>query len=338
MKSRRFDLVVAVALGTAIALPAAADPGEPPAPAEEQQLDRAREAFRLGSLLANQGQWTEALAAFERSANLHAHATTTYNLGFCERALGHTTRARKLFEAALEQDQKAKEPELSEETRALARSYLAEAEARVARAVVTVKGRDSKVTVDGRPLEPARMSGRRVLIAGTRDPGPGEKVDAGTFELWADPGQHIIVLTEGSANRVFHRRFKSGETSTLVLGEDPQREREPRPSRPPDRTPAIVAFGVGAAGLVVGATSGVIALQKKGKLDDDCTSGIDRCDPRYQGDIDTMNRAATISTVGFGVAAVGIAAGAYFWIAAGPTEPSPRVGVGPGGLSVQTRF
>ena len=58
---------------------------------EDPNVERAREAFRLGSTLARQGQWQDALSAYERSAELRPHAVTTYNIGYVERALGHLT-------------------------------------------------------------------------------------------------------------------------------------------------------------------------------------------------------------------------------------------------------
>ena len=58
------------------------------APEESPQILQARDAFRLGSTLAKQGRWSDALAAFERSARLKEHPVTTYNLAYCARALG----------------------------------------------------------------------------------------------------------------------------------------------------------------------------------------------------------------------------------------------------------
>jgi hypothetical protein len=72
-----------------------------PSRANDPNVAQARDAFLLGADLAKGAQWAEALAAFERSASLHPHALTTYDIGVCERALGHYTRARDRFAAAL---------------------------------------------------------------------------------------------------------------------------------------------------------------------------------------------------------------------------------------------
>jgi Tfp pilus assembly protein PilF len=65
----------------------------------------ARTAFERGATLAQEGRWSDALTQFELSASLRPHATTTYNIGFCERALGHPTRAKKYFKEALVRDE-----------------------------------------------------------------------------------------------------------------------------------------------------------------------------------------------------------------------------------------
>src|SRR5688572_3731947 len=100
-------------------------PKDPPAEPTESEasddpnLQRAREAFRLGSTLARQGQWQDALAAYERSAELRPHPVTTYNLGYVERALGHLTRSRKFLELALEQGPSAGSEPLPEDLRSV---------------------------------------------------------------------------------------------------------------------------------------------------------------------------------------------------------------------------
>lgn len=312
MKNRRSErlAVCLLALALALAPVVSAEPAPDAPAADDERVARAREAFRLGSALAREGQWTDALAAFERSASLRPHATTTYNLGFCERALGHYTRARKLLGTALDDERRH---ELSAETRAEARAYLAEVERKVVHATVTLRGPGARITIDGRPLE--RAPGARARwVAGTRDPGPAELVPAGTFQLLVDPGTRVL-LVDGRARNV---RFVSGETPSLTLGEAPVPERAAAP--PPDRGWAIAALGVGAAGLLVGTVSGITALREKSSLDEHCTRGIDRCDPRYQGDIDNMHRAAAISSVAFAVGALGVGAGVALWVSAPSAE------------------
>jgi hypothetical protein len=74
-----------------------------------------------------------------------------------------------------------------------------------------------------------------------------------------------------------------------------------------NKTLALVAFGVGGAGLVVGGITGLIALGKAGDLKDKCPDKS--CPASEQDNVDSYKSMGTISTVGFIVAGVGGAAG-----------------------------
>src|SRR5688572_29232364 len=95
--------------------PDTAEPSASDGAAEDPTLVRAREGFLLGTALAREGQWLDALAAFERSARLRAHPVTTYNLAYCERALGRYTRAQQLFNLALSEHAEKKGGVLTED-------------------------------------------------------------------------------------------------------------------------------------------------------------------------------------------------------------------------------
>src|SRR5687768_17483647 len=77
-----------------------AQPAGDDAPAGDP-VAQAREAFERGVELANQGHWIDALEAFERARALRPTANTVYNIGRCEQALTHYTRAQKRFREAL---------------------------------------------------------------------------------------------------------------------------------------------------------------------------------------------------------------------------------------------
>src|SRR5260221_14259973 len=92
--------LVSVALLTgAFAWSAAAD--DAATAVVDPKVAEARRLFAEGASLADLGRWSEALEKFEASAALRPHATTTYDIGYCERALGHPTRAKRFFERAL---------------------------------------------------------------------------------------------------------------------------------------------------------------------------------------------------------------------------------------------
>src|SRR2546430_2765836 len=72
--------------------------------AAEDDVTRARQLFQLGVALAHEGKCDRAIEAFRSSAKLRPHAKTTYNLGFCEKELGHYTRALAMFARAADED------------------------------------------------------------------------------------------------------------------------------------------------------------------------------------------------------------------------------------------
>jgi hypothetical protein len=82
-----------------------------------------------------------------------------------------------------------------------------------------------------------------------------------------------------------------------------------------------VAFGVGAAGLVAGGITGVLAMSKHSTLNDACPGG--RCPPDKQGDLDSYHSLGTISTVGFAVGGVGAAAGLVLLLTRPKGESAP---------------
>jgi methyl coenzyme M reductase beta subunit len=84
------------------------------------------------------------------------------------------------------------------------------------------------------------------------------------------------------------------------------------PEKPPNRAPAFIAFGVGAAALTVGTVSGIIAFGKKSDVKQACEDGAPRCD----SELESGNRAADIATGAFIAAGAAIGVGAALWFAA----------------------
>lgn len=303
-------------------------------PTADTTVDQARDAFTLGTTLAAQGEWTEALRAFERSSKLHPHPVTTYNVAYTERALGHYTRAYKLFLQSLSEHESAKTGQLPDDLLALAKSYAGETEHRLAHVFVRVARPGAALSVDGRPLEVASSANaaRPVLMAGTRDDRGNEAPPAGSFELLIDPGRHLFVSSQpGAPDEVRSETFDSGASRELVLGSEPEpASKQGRAATPVSadlpstgsskRTWAYVSYGVGAAGLVTGSIFGVLAIGKKSYLDSDGRCPNKVCQPGFQGDLDTANLHATIATVGFIVAGVGGGLGTYLFLTSKPDK------------------
>jgi hypothetical protein len=305
-------------------------------------LAMARAAFQEGTLLAKQARWVDALEAFERADALHPHAITTYNIGYCERLLGHWTRARKMLQKALADHKARGEVELPPDLVSATQTYLTEAEHQIARVLVTVVGQGGAVAVDGRPLELAPAGGPSpALLAGTRGIGPAEATPASTFEVQVDPGEHVFVLsTKGRADVATTETLAPGAQVALELRAPvPEAPRvsgeatsgsEGASAGPPNHVPAFVAFGIGAVGLVTGSVSGLIAFGKKSAVSNACGPSGSATDCTSEGD--AGNRAADIATTGFIVGGVGVAVGAVLFLTA-PGGGSGKVATAPSSRS-----
>jgi len=316
-------------------------------PSSDPKLAEARTAFKEGTSLARQAQWGEALLAFERSQTLRPHTFTTYNIGYCERALGRYTRARKLLARALAENDARGGTALSPDVVNDAKKYLAEMEKRVARATITLDPVDASIAVDGRPLE--IVTGDKtppMLSAGTRDQGQGEVPPSATFELLIDPGSHVFTVARaGSNDLVVSRSFAAGTTTPLELklmvkAGPLEESRGAVVQAPPSREtkssklPGYVLLGIGAAGLATGSVAGILAVQSKHRLDEACPGGPSRCPPGAMSEHDTLNRWADVSTVAFAVGAVGIGLSTVLLLTSG-SKPSTSAGTaGTNGLVI----
>ena len=90
----------------------------------------------------------------------------------------------------------------------------------------------------------------------------------------------------------------------------------PPPSPPPsepdasprNHTLSFIGFGVGAAGIVAGSVTGLLAISSFNSAKSKGCVG-NRCPPASDGDLDTASTMATISDVAFIVGGVGVAVG-----------------------------
>jgi hypothetical protein len=162
----------------------------------EPAVARHRALFVEGAALARANRWLEALAAFEESAGLLPHARTSFNVGYCRRALGRFTAARAAFREALALHDAG--ATLTEEQLAAAAEYLKEAEALVVRAEVEIAPEGTSLSLDGAGLERAADG----WIAALRPGAAVNEAPGGRFTLLLDPGRHVLSATS-PAGEVF---------------------------------------------------------------------------------------------------------------------------------------
>lgn len=291
---------------------------------------RARELFLDGVALTEKGDWTGALRALEQSNSLHPHPSTRYNIGYCELKLGHATRARKLLKSVLAPGEGAES--LPADQAAAAEMHLKTLEARIAKVLIVASPEGSILAVDGSPLETAPTSSSRPrLLAGTREPGASEPLPAREVEVEVDPGAHTFALSKvGFASASVTRTLAPGSQTSVDISLRPLAAHPALPAvlRTSDahqavsnadggearsRMPLYVALGTGALGLATGATTGIWALAEKAKVADECTPHVP-CGAPGSSDIQRAGTLADISTAGFIVAGVSVAAAMAWWL------------------------
>lgn len=209
-RSLRLALLVAVSMLAVAGVDASARAEDDPT------TIRARNEFVLGAEFVKRAQWGEALAAFERSRTLHPHALTTYNIGACERALGHYTRARRALLDALAQDERAEHTQLAEGFTGEAKTFLREIEGLLVHVDLTLSPAEAALSFDGRPLI-ADVESKTTWVSGLAPTGPATVV-GGRLAILTDPGAHVLVLSrKGYGDVVVNKTFLPASKPAVAI-------------------------------------------------------------------------------------------------------------------------
>ena len=215
--------------------------------------------------------------------------------------------------------------------------------ARVPKATITVSGCDNPhVTLDDVAMSNAALGIKRPV-----DPG------SHTVKATADgckPGEVTFTVAEGKEADAPIKLEKSASATVTPPPVNPPPSNPPPgdPVTPPPVTPppggdtgagggsaqktlGFVSLGIGGVGLIAGAVTGLLASGKASDLKTVCKDGI--CGADQQSNIDSYKTLGAISTAGFIVGGVGLAAGLVLIFTAPKSPPKtawirPYVGLG----------
>ena len=293
----------------------------------------ARQLATEGVKLADQNRCDDAVDKLARAEQLYHAPTVLGRLGECQVLLGKLVEGSENLQRVVREPLPANAPPAYVKARDRAKKMLDVAKPRIAKLIVKVVApakTEVEVQLDAEPLSSALVGAERPT----------------------DPGDHVVVATAVGMKRAeekFELQESETKTVTITLVPDPSYKppTAPVPKETPkrDRTLAWASLGVGGAGLAMGAIFGGLALGKKGSLDGQCTA--DKiCGPGAQSDLDAAQTLATISTVGFIVGGVGVAAAVvlFLWPDPKPETAEVKKGVflrpfvGPGSLGVVGTF
>lgn len=309
-------------------LPVAAWSFSPPAHAQEassQDIAQARQLGQQAQVAYDAGKFAESEKLWYAAARLYSQAPTlTLGLARTQAKLGKVVAAQESYNKIVrEWENKTTAPQPFKDAVESAKAEVSAVSAKIASVTLTVQGpTNPSVTIDGQAVPTAALGLKRPVD-------PGSHKVAATAEGYA-PAETTFTVAEGGSAAATLKMEKAPDAVAAVPVPVPGPEPTPSPSEPgadtsrkgsSNKTLALVAFGVGGAGLLVGAITGVVAMGKASDLKDAC-SGDKTCPPSEQDNVDSYKSMGTISTIGFVVAAAGGITGAVLWFTAPKTSAS----------------
>jgi hypothetical protein len=282
--------------------------------------------FDEGSGLLKAGRVEEACVKLGESQSVEPAIGTLGLLAYCHEQLG------KLATAMREYGQVAELAHLASQgaREKVARERVADLASRVTRLSIALSDRSDglEVYLDGRRLSEIELGASTPV-----DPGIFElQARAKGFESWR---QSLTIPADGSTLRVIVPRLQPMAAAPVAAGASMPTATPVARRDSGLRRPAIWAsVGVGVAGLAVGSAFGLSAMAARSDASPHCQGN--RCD---QVGVDARDRAfdrARVSTIAFGVAAVGVAAGAILIFTGEHEVPRQQaaLSVVPGGAAV----
>jgi hypothetical protein len=266
---------------------------------EPNAADRetARELMKDARAARDRGDLKAALKSFEAADALMHVPTTGLEVARTRVQLGLLIEARDLALQIARSPVKPDDPPPFAEARKEAQKLSDDLEGRIPSIRIVVKDEGAVVSIDDAPL-PAALIGLPRKI---------------------NPGKHKVRVKIGDAERelvaeVFERELRDVPVDMNA----PQGPAQPQPPPPTDQPSGargktlplvltIGGFGLAGVGAIVGSITGIMSISATDTIKRDC-GGV-RCPASRQGEIDSANTLATVSTITFVAAGVGAAVG-----------------------------
>ncbi len=277
------------------------------------EIAAARQWFEEGLALEEQGRWQEAHALFRRAAEVKQTPQLLFHQGLCEKHMGRLVEAILSFSRSVATAKQAGLAKVEKE----AQAELADARERapVLQIVLPEGVQPDRVTLDGVELSPVFF----------REPFP---VNPGTHEVVVVRGAtriaKSVTLEERTSSRVSFDLASDAEppaTYTGVAEALPAPAAPPAPARSAPHDPKnepsedtegspTLAWSLVGAGVLAVAGGGWFWMKRGDELDriDDICPTRDQCPLDRKSEVEEIrSRGTTYSTVGLGLAGLGLA-------------------------------
>ncbi len=316
--------------------------------ADAASVAKAREEARTfadrGYAELQRGQFDKAIASFEKAeAKFHA-PTILLMLAEAQIRAGKLTAARATYETIV-----------GEKLLSYAPKEFFDAQEKAHAALTSLAGRIPKLTIQVRGIAPEQAI---ITLNGAKVP----TASLG-HAMTVDPGQYVIShRTPGMQleTQVVTLKEKARETVTLTLApeasgpsetttpvssappspEPPEDVAPPPPSTDDDTlhvVPGYALLGLGAAGVAVGAVTGVLTLNKASSIKSQCNENV--CPAGQYTEADDAKALGNISTGAF-IAGAALIGGGLLWLSLDPLGggADASVGLGPSSVTLHGRF
>jgi len=284
-------LLLVIALGLFAPAVAQAEP-------DAMTRSAARKLAEEGDRRFEQGDYAGAAERFEHAYKLIDAPTLGIRWARSLAQLGHLVEASERYRKTAATPVDESSPGAFAEAVEQAATELQALEARIPLLTIRREVGIGAVTLDGRPLSDGLLG----------------------IDLPVDPGDRVL-MAEGAVAQTLH--IREGDRIEVLLGAVPSNDPGPATPETPSessaqRSIAYTAYGIGLAGLGFGIGFGLSALSQDRDLSERCGTAGD-CDfDGAQSDIDGLETAGTISTVGFVIAGISGVLGTVLII----TEPT----------------
>jgi hypothetical protein len=292
----------------------------------QSDIERARTLGRQGIEAFQEKRWDEAYSKLAEAEEIHHAPTLVVFMARAKRGAGELTRARELYMSVVSEELPSDATQPIRDAHSNAARELQALNERIPSLLVLVRGADAatlSVTVDGKPVA---------------DP---------SQPLALDPGEHVVVATGANAEASDAVTLAEGdgvkrlELTLAAEGDGTSGSQGDAPAADGSEgslIPAFIGFGVGAAGLAMGIATGVMANSKADEVKSRCVDG--HCPVEDESLRDDALTLGNLSTAGFVIAGVGVAAGVVLVIVrpGGDSSESAALRFGPGNLQLTGRF
>lgn len=267
----------------------------------------ADELFREGRAASEKRDYLTACAKFRESNRLDPAVGTLFNIADCEDKLGRLATAWTLFQEV------AQRLATDDDRRAIALKRVQALDPRVPRLSVHL------------------AASARTDVVVRRD---GVVLGAASLDtaLPVNPGEHVVVVeAPGTQPAQFRTSVGEGERAQIAVSLGPA-STDSRPAGTPDvasgahanHTAAYVVGGIGVAGLITGVVAGLLVLDRKSTVNDNCKELV--CNQTGKDAADSGKTLGVVTTIGFLTGGVGLGAATYLYVSAPAPTESARSG------------